>query len=153
MLETPVELAERRYSISVGHGLGRLLPEVLEGFRGRRLVLVAGRRVFSLHGRAVERSLRALGPVHVALLPDGERFKSRKTLDSLYDAFLEARLGRDGLVVALGGGVVGSLAGFAAATWLRGRRPGAGLPTTLAGAWWTARSAGRSGSTTRRPRT
>ena len=130
MLEIPVELAERRYSVSVGHGLGRLLPEVLEGFRGRRLVLVAGRRVFSLHGRAVERSLRALGPVHVALVPDGERFKSRKTLDSLYDAFLEARLGRDGLVVALGGGVVGDLAGFAAATWMRGV-DWVGLPTTL----------------------
>lgn len=130
MLEIPVELAERRYSVSVGHGLRHLLPEVLEGFRGRRLVLVAGRRVFSLHGRAVERSLRALGPVHVALLPDGERFKSRKTLDSLYDAFLEARLGRDGLVVALGGGVVGDLAGFAAATWMRGV-DWVGLPTTL----------------------
>lgn len=130
MLEIPVELAERRYSISVGHGLGRLLPEVLEGFRGRRLVLVAGRRVFTLHGRTVERSLRALGPVHVALVPDGERFKSRKTLDALYDAFLEARLGRDGLVVALGGGVVGDLAGFAAATWMRGV-DWVGLPTTL----------------------
>ena len=130
MLEIPVELAERRYSISVGHGLRHLLPEVLEGFRGRRLVLVAGRRVFTLHGRAVERSLRALGPVHVALVPDGERFKSRKTLDSLYDAFLGARLGRDGLVVALGGGVVGDLAGFAAATWMRGV-DWVGLPTTL----------------------
>ena len=130
MLEIPVELGERRYSISVGHGLTRLLPDVLEGLRGRSLVLVASRRVFALHGRAVERSLRALGPVHVALVPDGERFKSRTTLDSLYDAFLEARLGRDGLVVALGGGVVGDLAGFAAATWMRGV-DWVGLPTTL----------------------
>jgi len=130
MLEIPVELAERRYTVSVGHGLKHLLPDLLAGLRGRLTVLVAGRRVFALHGGPVERGLRALGPVHVALVPDGERFKSRSTLESLYDAFLEARLGRDGLVVALGGGVVGDLAGFAAATWMRGV-DWVGLPTTL----------------------
>jgi 3-dehydroquinate synthase len=130
MLEIPVELGERRYTVSVGHGLARLLPDVLAALRGRRTVLVASRRVFALHGGAVERGLRALGPVHVALVPDGERFKSRSTLESLYDAFLEARLGRDGLVVAFGGGVVGDVAGFAAATWMRGV-DWVGIPTTL----------------------
>jgi 3-dehydroquinate synthase len=130
MLEIPVELGARRYVISVGHGLSRLLPELLEGFRGRRTVLVASRRVFALHGRGVERSLRGLGPVHVVLVPDGERYKSRSTLEAVYDGFLEARLGRDGLVVACGGGVVGDLAGFAAATWMRGV-DWVGIPTTL----------------------
>jgi len=130
MLEIPVELGERRYSISVGHGLKGLLPDVLKGLRGRKAVLVAGRRVFALHGHAVERSLKRLGPVRVALVPDGERFKGRAALETLYDAFLEARLGRDGLVVALGGGVVGDLAGFAAATWMRGV-DWVGVPTTL----------------------
>ena len=103
---------------------------MLGGFRGRTTVLVASRRVFALHGRAVERSLRGLGPVRVTLVPDGERFKGRATLESVYDAFLGARLGRDGLVVALGGGVVGDLAGFAAATWMRGV-DWVGIPTTL----------------------
>jgi 3-dehydroquinate synthase len=130
MLEIPVELGARRYAVSVGHGLARLLPELLGGFRGRKAALVAGRRVFALHGRAVERSLRGLGPVHVVLVPDGERFKSRSTLETIYDAFLEARLGRDGLVVAFGGGVVGDLAGYAAATWMRGV-DWVGIPTTL----------------------
>jgi 3-dehydroquinate synthase len=130
VLEIPVELGPRRYAVAVGYGLSKLLPELLGGFRGRRTVLVAGRRVFALHGRAVEKSLRALGPVHVTLLPDGERFKSRATLESVYDAFLEARLGRDGLVVALGGGVVGDVAGFAAATWMRGV-DWVGIPTSL----------------------
>jgi 3-dehydroquinate synthase len=91
---------------------------------------VASRRVFEIHGRAVERSLRGLGRVHVTLVPDGERFKSRSSLEAVYDAFLEARLGRDGLVVALGGGVVGDVAGFAAATWMRGV-DWVGIPTTL----------------------
>jgi 3-dehydroquinate synthase len=130
MLEIPVELGSRRYTVSVGHGLARLLPDLLGAFRGRRTVLVASRRVAALHGPGVERSLRGLGPLHVALVPDGERFKSPSTLEALYDALLEARLGRDGLVVALGGGVVGDLAGYAAATWMRGV-DWVGIPTTL----------------------
>jgi 3-dehydroquinate synthase len=130
MLEIPVELGARRYAISVGHGLSRRLPDLLGALRGRKTVLVASRRVFALHGRAVVRSLRGLGPVHVVFVPDGERFKSRPTLEGVYDAFLAARLGRDGLVAALGGGVVGDLAGYAAATWMRGV-DWVGIPTSL----------------------
>jgi 3-dehydroquinate synthase len=130
VLEIPVELGARRYTVSVGRGLVRHLPELLSDLRGRRTVLVASRRVHALHGRAVEKGLRSLGPLHRVLVPDGERFKSRKTLDGLYEAFLSARLGRDGLVVAFGGGVVGDLAGYAAATYMRGV-DWVGLPTTL----------------------
>ena len=130
MLEIPVELGLRRYTVSVGQGLVRRLPERLSAFRGRRIVLVASRRVFALHGRPVEKGLRSLGPLEVTLVPDGERFKSPKTLEGLYEAFLEARLGRDGLVVALGGGVVGDMAGYAAATYMRGV-DWVVLPTTL----------------------
>jgi len=120
MLEIPVELGARRYVVSVGHGLARLLPDLLGPLGGRRTVVVASRRVWTSHGPALRRSLRALGMLNACLVPDGERFKSRRTLETVYDAFLEARLGRDGLVVALGGGVVGDLAGFAAASWMRG---------------------------------
>jgi 3-dehydroquinate synthase len=120
MLEIPVDLGARGYTISVGHRIARLLPDLLAGLRGRGTVVVASRRVWALHGAAVSRSLRALGSLHVALVPDGERFKSRAALETLYDAFLEARLGRDGLVVAFGGGVASDLAGFAASTWMRG---------------------------------
>jgi 3-dehydroquinate synthase len=130
MRQIPVELGARRYTVSVGPGLLGRLPEVLSDLRGRATILVAGRRVFALHGKAVEKGLRALGRLHVTLVPDGERFKSRKTLEGLYEAFLSARLGRDGLVVALGGGVVGDLAGYAAATYMRGV-DWVGLPTTL----------------------
>jgi len=130
MREIPVELGRRRYVVSVGHGLSRRLSDLLADLRGRRIALVASRRVLAVHGRGVLRSLRGLGPVHVVSLPDGERHKSRRTLETVYDAFLEARLGRDGLVVALGGGVVGDLAGYAAATWVRGV-DWVGVPTTL----------------------
>jgi 3-dehydroquinate synthase len=130
MLEIPVGLGRRRYAVFVGHGLVPRLHDLLAGFRGRRVALVASRRVLGLHGKAVLRSLRAIGPVHVLPLPDGERHKTARTLAAVYDALLEARLGRDGLVVALGGGVVGDLAGYAAATWMRGV-DWVGVPTTL----------------------
>ena len=130
MIEIPVELGERRYAIAIGHGLARLLPDVLGFLRGRRVVLVSSRRVFALYGAPVERALAALGPVAHALVPDGERFKNGTTLDALYEAFLQARLGRDGLVIALGGGVVGDVAGFAAATYMRGV-DWVAVPTTL----------------------
>jgi 3-dehydroquinate synthase len=130
MLEIPVNLGARRYSVSVGEGLLRALPGRLSAFRGRRKILVASRRVFGLHGRAVEKGLRSLGPLEVTLVPDGERYKNPKTLEGLYGAFLEARLGRDGLIVALGGGVVGDMAGYAAATYMRGV-DWVALPTTL----------------------
>jgi 3-dehydroquinate synthase len=130
MLEIPVELGPRRYVIAIGHGLARSLPDLLEGFRGRRIALVASRRVFTLHGKPVQKALSAVGPVQVALVPDGERFKSERTLASLYESFLQSRLGRDGLVVAFGGGVVGDVTGYAAATYMRGL-DWVGIPTTL----------------------
>jgi len=130
MRKIPVDLGARRYTVSVGPGLVRRLSGLLAPYEDRRLVLVASRRVLRLHGAAVTAGLRGLEPVEIVSVPDGERFKSRATLDRLYDAFLSARLGRDGLVVALGGGVVGDLAGYAAATWLRGV-DWVGLPTTL----------------------
>ncbi len=130
MLEIPVELGPRRYLVSVGEGLARRLPERLAHLRGRRIVLVASRRVHGLHGRPVHRALGPLGPVHTVLVPDGERYKGGATLETLYDAFLQAELGRDGLVVAFGGGVVGDLAGYAAASYMRGV-DWVGLPTTL----------------------
>ena len=130
MLEIPVELGARRYVVSVGHGIVAKLPELLKPLGGRCIVAVASRRVWARHRWVVERSLRALGTLHVCLVPDGERYKTRRTLDAVYDAFLKARLGRDGLVVAIGGGVVGDLGGFAAATWMRGV-DWVGVPTTL----------------------
>jgi 3-dehydroquinate synthase len=120
MLEIPVELGARRYVVSVGRGLARLLPDLLAPLGKRHTVVVASRLLLKSHGKALARPLERLGVVHTCVVPDGERFKSRRTLEGVYDAFLKARLGRDGLVLALGGGVVGDLAGFAAASWMRG---------------------------------
>jgi 3-dehydroquinate synthase len=130
VIEVPVELGARRYAVSIGHGATGLLSDLLARFRGRRVVLVSNARVFSLHGRRVEAQLARIGPLARVLVPDGERHKSWRSLERLCDAFLAARLGRDGLVVALGGGVVGDLTGFAASVYMRGV-DWVGVPTTL----------------------
>jgi 3-dehydroquinate synthase len=130
MLEIPVDLGERAYTVSIGHGLSAALPELLADHRGRRALVVSNRRVWSLHGARVEKALRKLGPLARVLIADGEAHKDRATLAAIHDAMWKERLGRDGLVVAFGGGVVGDVAGFAAATWMRGV-DWVQLPTTL----------------------
>jgi 3-dehydroquinate synthase len=130
MIEIPVELGDRRYTVSIGHGLTELLPDLLAPFAGRRLAVVASQRVWTLHGRRVTRALRKVGRAETIVVPDGERYKSRTTLNALHDRFLAAGLARDGLVLAVGGGVVGDLAGFAAATYMRGI-DWIPIPTTL----------------------
>jgi 3-dehydroquinate synthase len=120
MIEISVDLGEKAYPIAIGHGLLSSVPELLAPFRGRRFAVVSNRRVWSLHGARLERPLRTLGPVTRVLIPDGERHKSRETLAAVHDAFLAAALQRDAVVVAFGGGCVGDLAGFAAATYMRG---------------------------------
>jgi 3-dehydroquinate synthase len=130
MIEIPVELGERRYPIVIGHGLAAFLADVLSAFKGRRLLLVSSPRVWGRHGAVVTRGLRALKPQGPLLFSDGERNKTRATLDRLHDAFLAHGLARDSVVIAVGGGVVGDVAGFAAATYMRGV-PWVGVPSTL----------------------
>jgi 3-dehydroquinate synthase len=120
MIEIPVELGARRYPILVGRGLALVLPELLGWARGKKAVLVSSRRVWATHGGRLGRSVRSWADPEPILIPDGERHKTRKTLAMLHDRFLEAGLRRDGLVVAVGGGVVGDVTGFAAATYMRG---------------------------------
>jgi 3-dehydroquinate synthase len=130
MIEIPVELGDRSYPIHIGRGLVALAPQLLASLRGRRIAVVSNRRVWSLHGARVEKALARLGPLTRVLIPDGEAHKSWLTLRQVHDAFVEARLGRDAVVAAFGGGVVGDLAGFAAATYMRGL-DWIQLPTTL----------------------
>ncbi|MDM7916838.1 MAG: 3-dehydroquinate synthase [Candidatus Eisenbacteria bacterium] len=96
-------------------------PEELEAFRERRAVLVTDRHVAAHWLPAGLSLLEGMG-LHpsVVELPPGESTKQMSSLTQLYDAFLAAGLRRDGLVIALGGGVIGDLAGCAAATWMRG---------------------------------
>jgi 3-dehydroquinate synthase len=96
-----------------------------------RCAVVTNPAVGKLYAARVTESLRAGGfdPI-VVEIPDGEEYKNLDTLRSLYDRFIEARLERHSPVLALGGGVIGDIAGFAAATFMRGV-PFVQMPTTL----------------------
>jgi 3-dehydroquinate synthase len=98
---------------------------------GQRVLLVSNPAIFRHYGQTVMESLTQAGyAVQYHLLPAGERYKTLKSIQALYDAALEFRLERQSAMVALGGGVIGDMTGFAAATWLRGMRF-VQIPTSL----------------------
>ena len=128
-----VELGPRSYEIHIGAGLlsrlgircGKLLG------LGRNCLVVSDSNVNRLYGAAVVLSLKKEGfAVARAVVPTGEKSKSEKRLFDLYSNALAARLDRTSFVVALGGGVIGDLAGFLAATLYRGIRL-VQVPTSL----------------------
>ncbi len=128
MAEVPVELGERRYVVRVERGALAALPAVLASLRPAKTIVVSSPRVWRRQGARLSRAIgRAVPRV---LFADGEAGKTPRAIDRLHDAFLEAGLGRDGLVLAFGGGVVGDTAGFAAATYMRGVA-WVPVPTTL----------------------
>jgi 3-dehydroquinate synthase len=116
----------------VGRGLLRALPEVLATHApGHRYAIISDSTVASLYGEAVRGSLvEAALEADLHTFPAGERHKTRASWAELTDSLLAAGHGRDTVIIALGGGVTGDLAGFLAATYLRGV-PLVQVPTTL----------------------
>ena len=114
-----VDLGERSYPIHIGSGLlgdpRWLAPHV----RGRQVMVVSNETVAPLY---LERLLPALNgfQVETVILPDGEEYKNLQVLDRIYTALLEHRFDRGCTLLALGGGVVGDMTGFAAASYQRG---------------------------------
>jgi 3-dehydroquinate synthase len=132
MIDIPVRLGARSYRILVAPGLlSQAGPELGRLKVGGKVVLVTDAAILALHGAAVTQSLSAAGfDVTTVLLPEGERAKTLEIAASTWERFLEAGLDRGSTVVALGGGAVGDLAGFAAATYMRGVNF-VQMPTTL----------------------
>jgi len=122
------------YEIRIGRGsLSAAGPVARDcfGARAQRVALISNPKVFSLYGAAVAKSLQADGfSVYHWLIGDGERHKTIRTAERALRFLNETRIERGDGVVALGGGVVGDLAGFAAAIYLRGV-PIVQVPTTL----------------------
>ncbi|MEW6770774.1 MAG: 3-dehydroquinate synthase [Bacillota bacterium] len=132
MTEVRVELGPRSYPIYVASGcLGKLGRIAQEHLTGRRILVVTNPVVAGLYGKAVKQSLAEAGfQVGEAQIPDGEEYKTLATVAGLYDAAFTGGLERGDAVLALGGGVVGDVAGFLAATYMRGV-PFVQVPTTL----------------------
>jgi 3-dehydroquinate synthase len=123
-----VALGERSYPIHIGAGIvadAALYAPYLKG----SAAIVTNAVVAPLYLDRVRKALPASRIAEI-VLPDGEEAKSWQNLNRVFDALLKARCGRDTLIVALGGGVVGDLAGFAAAVYQRGV-PFVQVPTTL----------------------
>ncbi|RYY79696.1 MAG: 3-dehydroquinate synthase [Moraxellaceae bacterium] len=115
-----VELGERRYPIFIGSHLSVqecLIPYI----KGQQVMIVSNTTVAPLYIETYQRVLEQVGKqVACCILPDGEAYKNIETLNLIFDALLTVRFNRDCTVLALGGGVVGDMAGFAAASFQRG---------------------------------
>ena len=128
----PVDVAEGPYQIHFGRGILRNLGERIRSEAGLEHVLVVSNpTVLALYQDEVAASLTSAGlKWDIAVIPDGEEYKTLETVESIYEAAFQAGLDRRSGIIALGGGVVGDIAGFAAATYMRGVKL-VQVPTTL----------------------
>ena len=119
MIRLEVDLGERSYPILIGAGLLRRAEILVPYLRGNQAMVITNETVAPLYLEALR---AALGDVRTDVfeLEDGERFKTLESYARILDALMERRHTRSTTIVALGGGVVGDMAGFAAATWQRG---------------------------------
>ena len=132
MKKIPVSLGDRSYEIVIGHGI---LTDLGSGISrlglGRKQTIVTSPTLWPLYGKSVYDSLASSNfDVSVVTMGDDEKSKSLQTVSSIYDELLKNELDRSSGIVAVGGGVVGDIAGFAAATFMRGIRY-VHVPTTL----------------------
>ncbi len=126
-----VELAERSYPIHIGQGLLGKAELLAPYLPNKRVAIISNTTVAPLYLETLLNTLRLLG-VHAVsiILPDGEQYKTSETLNLIYDGLLTHRCERSTPLIALGGGVIGDMTGYAAASYLRGV-PFIQIPTTL----------------------
>ncbi len=129
MITLGVDLAERSYPIYIGDNLLGDDSLLLKHIPGRNVLVVTNETVAPLY---LDRTLAMLTGKHVetCILPDGEEYKNLQTLNTIYDVLLGKKLDRNTTIIALGGGVIGDMAGFAAASYQRGVHL-VQIPTTL----------------------
>ncbi len=124
-----VDLGERSYPIYIGLGLLGRADLLRPHIPGRQVLVVSNETVAPLYLQQAEAALAGLQSGAV-VLPDGEQYKTLEVLNRVFDALLEQRFGRNCTLIALGGGVIGDMAGFAAACYQRGVHF-IQIPTTL----------------------
>ena len=126
-----VSLGDRSYPIHIGRGLLAQADLLLPHLKRKQVAIVSNTTVAPLYMQTLVDTLTQAGvQVIQIVLPDGEAYKNSETLNLIYDALLQNRCERSTTLIALGGGVIGDLTGYAAATYLRGV-PFIQIPTTL----------------------
>lgn len=116
-----VDLKDHGYPIYIERGIiGQAAEKIKEVFSGKKIMIISDDQVYGYYGEALKKNLEQNYECYEAVIPHGETSKSIHTLPTVYSELIKAKLSRTDLIVALGGGVVGDLAGFVAATYLRG---------------------------------
>jgi 3-dehydroquinate synthase len=127
MVRIDVDTPSRRYAVTLDDGLLDRLPRLLDDVKApARRFVVSSPLVWRLHGPRLAKA----GIGEPIVVPDGERFKNLQNVSRVYEALLRANADRASTLITLGGGVIGDMAGFAAATYLRGIAL-VHVPTTL----------------------
>lgn len=116
-----VNLKEHSYPIYIERGiLDRAAEKIGELYHGKKVMIISDDSVYFYYGERLKKVLSGQYECYETVIPHGESSKSFDILPQIYASLLEAKISRTDLIVALGGGVVGDLAGFVAATFLRG---------------------------------
>lgn len=122
--------AKHRFSESDDMGLGSMAQRIMPYLFGKQVLIVTNDVVAPLYLQSLQQSLAENFEVAVCILPDGEAHKNQHSINQIYDALMAKHFNRDVTLVALGGGVVGDMTGFAAASFMRGVNF-IQIPTTL----------------------
>ena len=122
MNKITVNLPQNSYQINIAPGsLDRIGSHIADLNLGRKVLLISNPEIFSHYGKTAIASMETAGfEVHTHLIPAGEPHKTLASVSQIYDIALKNHFERTSTFIALGGGVIGDLTGFAAATWLRG---------------------------------
>ena len=122
MANITVNLPQDSYKITIAPGnLSKIGSHIKRLNLGKKALIISNPEIFSYYGETAIKSLEAAGfEVYTYLIAAGEPYKTLASIEQIYDVALENHLERSSTFIALGGGVIGDLTGFAAATWLRG---------------------------------
>ncbi len=120
MRKLAVDLGDRSYPITIAPGILEREESFLPYINGSQVMVVTNETVVDLYHEKLVRSLRGVAKVDTVVLPDGEEYKSLDILNRIFSGLLEKKHNRKTTIIALGGGVIGDMAGFAAASYQRG---------------------------------
>ena len=132
MKKVGVVLGARSYDICIGHNVLRTLKDYIPGLSlGKKTAIITNPKLRGLYGGIIDQQWKEKGHIPVVIeLPAGERYKTLKSVSKIYDVLIKEKFERNSSIIALGGGVIGDIAGFVAATYLRGI-PYIQIPTSL----------------------
>lgn len=124
MKKLKIDLPEKQYDILIEKGLRRQFgSEIKKLYTNKKIFIITDQNVYNIYGEEFEKNLKSNGfEPYFTVVEPGEKSKSISVLESVYDSLLDKEITRSDMIVALGGGVVGDLTGFVAATLLRGIR-------------------------------